>query len=361
MFGNMRLQITLQSILSIALILTVGLVPAPAYAQDMTGGDEVQIEEWQVPWDGTRPRDPYVGPDGKVWFVGQTGHYAAYLDPGTGEFNRYDLPEGAGPHNLVVDDEGIVWYTGNRVGDLGRIDPASGAIQTFPLPDPDARDPHTLVFAEGDEMWFTVQNGNFIGRFSRDTHEFDLVRTPTVETQRGMGSSRPYGIKMDSQNRPWVVLFNTNQIAMVEEETMDLVTYDLPEGARPRRLVISSDDMIWYVDYARGYLGKLDPETGDVQEWENPSGSESRPYAVEIDPDDRIWYVETGVRPNRFVGFDTRTEEVFSVTDIPSGGGSVRHMFYDAETNSIWFGADTNTVGRAKLPPLSGRITTDRD
>jgi hypothetical protein len=33
----------------------------------------VAIEEWPVPWPGTRPRDPYVAPDGKVWFVGQTG------------------------------------------------------------------------------------------------------------------------------------------------------------------------------------------------------------------------------------------------------------------------------------------------
>ena len=40
---------------------------------------------------------------GRVWFVGQQGNYLAFLDPETGEFKRYDLDPGAGPHNLIVD------------------------------------------------------------------------------------------------------------------------------------------------------------------------------------------------------------------------------------------------------------------
>jgi virginiamycin B lyase len=98
-------------------------------------------------------------------------------------------------------------------------------------------------------------------------------------------------------------------------------------------------------------LGRLDPATGEVKEYPLPSGEGARPYAVAVDGDDRVWLVETGVRPNQFVGFDPRTESIFSVTEVESGGGTVRHMYFDAETNSIWFGADTNTIGVAKLPP----------
>ena len=50
-----------------------------------------QIDEWQVPWDGTRPRDPDIAPDGSVWFVGQAGDYVARLDPDSGEFRRFDF------------------------------------------------------------------------------------------------------------------------------------------------------------------------------------------------------------------------------------------------------------------------------
>jgi virginiamycin B lyase len=50
------------------------------------------------------------------------------------------------------------------------------------------------------------------------------------------------------------------------------------------------------------------------------------------------------------VGFDPATEAFFAATEIESGGGSVRHMYYDATTRSIWFGTDTNYLGRAQLP-----------
>ena len=69
-----------------------------------------------------------------------------------------------------------------------------------------------------------------------------------------------------------------------------------------------------------------------------------------LDHRDRIWFVEGGTQPARFVGFDPATEEFFSITELESGGGSVRHMVFHPETLTIWFGTDTNTIGRAIVP-----------
>lgn len=330
-------------------VFALPLIPtSPASAQD------AELTEWEVPWANTRPRDPFVGPDGKVWFVGQAGHYVAYLEPGTGAFKKYDLEDGTGPHNLIVDGNGIVWYSGNRNRrHIGRLDPATGEIEKFMLPDERARDPHTLVFSKAGDIWFTVQGGNFIGKLEPATGRTQLIEAPEVQSRRG-NSSRPYGIKMDSQDRPWIALFNTNLIATVDPATMALETFELPEGARPRRLVITSDDMIYYVDYARGYLGRLNPVNGEVTEWQSPGGDRARGYGMAVDKDDRVWFVETGPQPNRFVGFDPATEEFFSVVEVESGAGSIRHMYYDEATNSIWFGTDAGTIGQAKLPPKGG-------
>jgi len=109
---------------------------------------------------------------------------------------------------------------------------------------------------------------------------------------------------------------------------MKLREYTLPnEDARPRRLQITSDDQVWYVDYARGSLGRLDPTTGEAEEWVSPGGTDSRPYGMAVDSSDRLWFVETGPDPNQFVGFDPKTREFFSVTKIGSGGG--RRAPYD--------------------------------
>jgi virginiamycin B lyase len=193
-------------------------------------------------------------------------------------------------------------------------------------------------------MWFTVQNGNFIGRFSPGLGETTLISVPTPR-------ARPYGIELDSQGRPWVVLFGTNKVATVDPGTLALKTYDLPDAAaRPRRIAITSDDMIWYVDYARGYLGRLDPKTGQVKEWPGPGGSTSRPYAMTADDRGRLWFFETNPGPNRLVGFDPKREIFFSVNEIQSGGGTVRHMVFEKGQREIWFGTDTNTIGRAQIP-----------
>jgi virginiamycin B lyase len=39
----------------------------------------------------------------------------------------------------------------------------------------------------------------------------------------------------------------------------------------------------------------------------------------------------------------------FSETDIPSGAGSVRHMYYFEPAGEVWFGTDANTIGRARV------------
>jgi virginiamycin B lyase len=41
--------------------------------------------------------------------------------------------------------------------------------------------------------------------------------------------------------------------------------YVLPYAeSRPRRIAITSDDIIWYSDYGRGALGRFDPKTGEA-------------------------------------------------------------------------------------------------
>ncbi len=336
-----------------ALVTATTLTPAEAGAQPLS---DPELTEWEVPYAESRPRDPMVAPDGRVWFCGQAGAYIAVFDPETQDFTRYDT-EGVRPHNLVVDGDGIVWYAGNAANPgaearhIGRLDPATGEITKYMLPDERARDPHTLIFDSEGNIWFTVQGGNFIGKFWPETGEFRLVESMVVEGSRRGGSSRPYGIVLDSNDRPWIALFNTNHIGTVNPETFDLETYELPENALPRRIAITSDDVLWYGDWTRGTLGRLDPGTGDVREFPLPGGTNSRPYGMLADDSDRIWLVETGPEPNNFIGFDPMTEEIFSQVRPESGAGSIRHMYFDAETNSVWFGADANTIGVAKLPP----------
>jgi virginiamycin B lyase len=346
------------SALSLALLLTAFASTAGAQtAQGVPAKPDtiqpVQISEWTVPWEKTRPRDPYVAPDGRVWFVGQAGNYVAVLEPNSGEFKRYEIDPGTHPHNLIVDRQGAVWYAGNRNGMIGKLDPATGNITRYQMP-ADVRDPHTLVFDRaGENIWFTAQQSNYVGRLNMRTGKTDVVKMTTPR-------SRPYGIVVDAKGRVWFNQFGAPKIASIDPKTLEVKEYDLPnDRARDRRIGVTSDGKVWYVDYTRGYLGRLDPATSKVDEWQNPSGAQSMPYAMTVDDRDRIWYVETGIQPNRLVGFDPKQGKVFSITPIAQSGGlTVRHMIYHAPTKSIWFGTDANTIGQAKVEPRGERGRT---
>jgi virginiamycin B lyase len=123
------------------------------------------------------------------------------------------------------------------------------------------------------------------------------------------------------------------------------------ERTTVRRLDIADDGTIWYVNSGRGRLGRYNPATGEIREWESPSGPRSHPYAIAV-IDGVVWYNESGVRPDPLVRFDPRTE-TFQSWAIPSGGvyaGIVRHMRATRDGNLLLHQGSTNRIILATLP-----------
>lgn len=335
------------------LICAVSLVAVATTVAHSQNAAPVPLQEFQVPWGREgRPRDPAVAPDGSIFFVGQagsapTGNYIARLTPGTSEWKKYELDPGTNPHNCIVDAQGMVWYSGNRNGTIGRLDPKTGSLTRYPIPDTTIKDPHTMIFDKQGNIWFTAQQSNAVGHLDVKTGKFRTMKIPLPVGRR---STNPYGIVLDSKGHPWFNLFATNMIGTIDPATFTLTTYPLAnEGTRNRRIAITSDDKIFYVDYARGYLGKFDPVTKKVTEWLLPGGEKSLPYGMTSDDRDRIWVAETGSQPNRLVGFDPKTEKFFSITDIPGERNTVRYMIFDKKTKMIWYGSDAGMIGQAAV------------
>ena len=142
--------------------------------------------------------------------------------------------------------------------------------------------------------------------------------------------------------------FGSNKIGRLDPDTMEITEYVLPHpDSRPRRIAITSDDVLWYSDYARGFLGMLDPLTGEVSEWASPGGPNSQPYAIAV-VDDIVWYSESGVRPNTLVRFDPDTE-TFQTWPIPSGGGVVRNMDVTREGDLVLACSGANRIALVQI------------
>jgi virginiamycin B lyase len=223
-------------------------------------------------------------------------------------------------------------------------------VTEYKMPNPKARDPHTIAFLRDGRIFFTVQAGNFIGTLDPKAPNGDikLIEAPTA-------NSRPYGVRLDSKGVPYFDLFNTNKIGTVDVKTMVVREFDLPNPkARPRRIAIGKDDTVWYGDYARGYLGHLDPKTGKVEEFQSPGGEDARPYAIDVTADGAVWYVETGDEAkNVLVRFNPESKK-FLTWPIPGGGGTVRNMEID-KNGDLWLAeSGVGKISRVKVTTGKG-------
>jgi virginiamycin B lyase len=307
----------------------------------IAGPVQATIKLWNVPTIGSRPHDPLATKDGAIWWSGQLANKLGRLDPRTGAIREYSLTTPhSGPHGLTEDRDGNIWFTGNAAGFIGKLDPKTGLVTEYKLPDPKAKDAHTPLFDRDGILWFTVQQANMVGRLDPKTDEIKLAAVPTPR-------SRPYGMAVNSKNVVHFVEFGANKIANIDNN-MQVKEYTLPDpGARPRRIAIAPDDTIWYTDFARGLLGRLDPRTGEVSEWPSPSGPKSQPYGI-VFTKGALWYSESFAKPNTIVRFDPTTEK-FQTWAIPGGGDIVRNMDVTPDGNPVTANSLTNQVGLVEI------------
>ena len=306
-------------ITSVAALALTDIASEPSKSPATVANLRVTIHEWDIPSKGGHPHDPAVGPDGSLWFTEQMVSKLGRLDPQTGEMKEFPLKgPNDGPHGLVADRDGNIWYTGNFAAYIGKLNPRTGEVTQYKMPDAKAEDPHTAVFDSHGILWFTVQVGNMVGRLDPQTGKIELQQPPTA-------NSHPYGIAINSKGIPFFCEFNSNKMASINPETLQITEYLLPSTARPRRMAIAADDTIYFSDFEAGNLGHLDPVTGAVKMWPSPAGPKSQPYGMAVTPDGMVWYSESGVTPNTLIRFNPKTEE-FARTTIPSGGGTVRNI-----------------------------------
>jgi virginiamycin B lyase len=285
-------------------------------------------------------------PDGAIWWVGQFGNIVGRLDPETGAMQEWVLPPQTLPHSANIAPDGTPWIMGNGNGTIVKLDPATGAFTVYPMPDPAARDPHTAEFDADGILWFSLQGSNMVGRFDPATGQVDLESSPVAQ-------SRPYGVKIAADGTPFVACNGGGGCLLeVNPDTMEITPVVLPTpNTTTRRLDLAEGGVIWFVNSAQGKIGRYDRTTGEISEWDSPSGPRSHPYGMAV-VDGIVWYNESGVRPDMLVRFDPETE-TFQSWPIPSGGvyaGIVRHMRPTRDGDLLIHQSSTNRIIRVDLP-----------
>lgn len=272
------------------------------------GPVQLSFKDWQPPTLGQRARDAVQAPDGTIWWVGELANLIGSIDPQSGAMKEYPLPRDTSPEAIAVDGKGNVWFSGTKNGTVGFFDPKSGKPTVFKTGS--ARDPHALAIDRNGMVWFTAEAANAVGRLDSGSGDLKLVTLKTA-------GAKPYGIKAGPDGSIWVGCGGEPCLYRIDPSTLAATEIALPAGSTVRQLDVAADGTVWFVNAAKGRIGRYEPKSGAIKEWPTPSGPRSFPYAIAV-ADGIVWFNESGMRPDPLVRFDPATE-TFQSWPIPSG------------------------------------------
>src|SRR5205823_9859570 len=90
--------------------------------------------------------------------------------------------------------------------------------------------------------------------------------------------------------------------------------FSVPAGSHPHDVAPAVDGGVWFTAQGAGYLGWLDPNTGETRQI--PLGPRSAPHGVIVGPDGAPWITDGG--QNAIVRVDPSTSEVRAFP-LPAG------------------------------------------
>jgi virginiamycin B lyase len=117
--------------------------------------------------------------------------------------------------------------------------------------------------------------------------------------------------------------------------------YPVPAGSHPHDVAPALDGGVWFTAQGAGYLGWLDPSTGQTRQI--ALGPRSAPHGVVVGPDGAAWVTDGG--QNAIVRVDQSTNEV-SVFPLPAGRNANLNTAAFDRNGMLWFTGQNGVYGR---------------
>lgn len=327
----------------------------PRFPVDTTELAAVRVVQYRL--DGTLlPHDAEVSPtDGRVYTADQFGDQIVITDLAAGTTVRRPVPQdgvlggkfarlGAplpgsglaalrqGPHSLAIGPDGR-WYTTDTIaGQIGVFDPRSDSWLA-PIDIPDAQQPsmypHTIRFDAAGHAWFTIAFSDQVGRLDPATREIKVITLPAAKSLGIAGGSVPYGIDVDPKDGSvWYARLWADRIGRIDPVTLAVEEFDSPVKG-PRRLRFDRKGTLWIAGFSEGIVAELEPRSREVKLHPLPEfapGYRPAAYALAVHPDTQdIWVNETMTdRLYRFIPAQSR----WVVYPLPLRGSYTREVSF---------------------------------
>jgi streptogramin lyase len=325
-----------------------------------------RLREWAFGGPTNYVHDVELGPDGKLYGVDMSADHLWILDPATNQIESVDWPAndlplggmfaGAvaplgtfeahhGPHSIVHGPDGKLYTTNSLAAEIGIFDPQTRQTEFVPT-GADTIYPHTLRFDAKGMLWFTFALSNQVGRMDPVTRKITLIDLPangfwrwltdamlptvlevaswfgkedmhiTLSHHKLSGEGRqilnlPYGIDINPvDGSVWYSKLYANRIGRIDPQTLVIEEYETPFPA-PRRLRFAKDGTLWIPSFDSGVLMKFDAgQRAFLKHYPLPVLAENEyetPYAVGIEPSTQQVWIAANMS-DRILRFDPQSE-----------------------------------------------------
>lgn len=301
-----------------------------------------KVEEWLVGDGLSFIHDAFVGADGKLYGADEGHDLIWVLDRSTGQVETYpepdiDLPRGGylsgiplpigvftgkhGPHSIAQTRDGRLWITNALSSSLMSFDPRTHQFKRYDLGGRHLY-PHTIRVDSHDVVWFTVVLGNEVVRFDPATEQFTVIGLPhngfwrwltdlclpTVarvaawfpghDLQNRLSPHKwanlghgilnfPYGIDVNPVDGSiWYAKLYQNKIGRIDPKTLEVTEYDTPMGG-PRRPRFDRNGVLWIPAFDDSGLMSYDTRSGKFETFKLPLLAPNEyevPYALNVHP-----------------------------------------------------------------------------
>lgn len=271
------------------------------------------------------PHSIVEGPNGKMYTTNSLASEIGIFDPKTRETEFIKLGgDTVYPHTLRFDDQGMLWFTLALSNQIGRLDPATNTFEIIDLPSngiwrwvSDAMLPSILKVAS----WFG----------KKDMHVSLSHHQVTGEGRDVL--NLPYGIDVSPVDGViWYSKLYAGRIGKVDPLTLEVTEFETPYPA-PRRLRFAKDGTLWIPSFEIGMLMKFDPKTETfVKSYKLPvlaEGEYETPYAVAIEPNTQHVWIAANMS-DRILRFDP-VNEIFKAYPSPTRVTFLRDFIFTPE------------------------------
>lgn len=312
-----------------------------------------RIVEWKLP-DAQIAHDTEFNPnDGLFYTTDQAIDHFYVTDPRTnktttvaiadngvpvgGNFTEnnlavpFDLAVAHGVHSLQLGSDGLFYTTGAISGEIGVFDPVKHTYKSYRLGGTHLY-PHTLRIDARGIVWFSIHMSDQIGRFDPKTGKTTIIDLPKDMQMPDDRNTATYGVDVNPvDGSVWYSKLWANKIGRIDPDTFELVEYEPPVKG-PRRIRFDDKGGLWVPGFGDGKISRLDTRTMKFEVWQIPSlgeGQVEAPYSLAVDPQTQdVWI--TANQSDRLFRFNYATEH-FTAFPLPTRGAYFRDMIFTGD------------------------------